>query len=57
MPKQVDLTSVFVTTAALPCQHVSDSVLLLTSGCKSAPAQCTYKHCYYLVPPQSLPRK
>ena len=26
-----------------------------TSGCKSAPAR--YKHCYYLVPPQSLSRK
>ena len=31
------------------------SVLLLTSGCKSAPAQ--YKCHYYLTPPQSLSRK
>ena len=42
-------------------------MLLLTSGCKSAPAQCRqadvksaptqYKHRYYLAPPQSLSRK
>ena len=32
-------------------------MLLLTSECKSAPAQYTYKHRYYLVPPQSLSRK
>ena len=31
------------------------SMLLLTSGCKSAPAQ--YKRRYYLVPPQTLLRK
>ena len=35
-PKQINLTSVFVTTAALSCQ----CVILLTSGCKSAQAQC-----------------
>ena len=34
---------------------MSASVLLLTSRCKSAPAQ--YKHHYYLAPSQSLSRK
>ena len=37
MPKQIDLTSVFV-TIQLP---YSVSVLLLISGCKSVPAQYT----------------
>ena len=41
-PKQIDLTSVFVTTAAY-CV----SMLLLTSVCKQAPAQ--YKQCKCLL--------
>ena len=36
-PKQIDLTSVFVTIQLPYCV----SMLLLTSACKSAPAQCT----------------
>ena len=47
MPKQINLTIVFVTYCV--------SMLLLTGGCKLAPAQ--YKCCYYLMPPQSLSKK
>ena len=47
----IDLPAVvFVTQLPYPV-----SVLWLTSGCKSAPAQ--YKGGYYLAPPQSLLRK
>ena len=49
-PKQIDLQAILL--LQLP---YSVNILLLTSGCKSAPAQ--YKCLYYLAPPQTLLRK
>ena len=46
--KQIDLTSIFVTIQLPYCV----SMLLLTSGCKSAPAHIIYKGCYYSAPLQ-----
>ena len=46
-PKQIDLQA-FLLLQLPYCV----SVLLLTSGCKSAAAQ--YKHRYYLAPPQII---
>ena len=50
-PKQIDLTRIFITIQLPYCV----SVLLLTSGCKLAPAQ--YKRHYYLASLQTLSRK
>ena len=49
-PKQIDLQAFLI--LQLPYRI---SMLLLKSGCKSAPAQ--YKRHYYLPPPQALLRK
>ena len=46
-PKQIDLQAILL--LQLP---YCVSMLLLTSGCKSAATQ--YKHSYYLAPPSSI---